>query len=476
MSDDRWARRVARERASRKEAERLLEAKSLELYEANQHLGAKLRHISLMLDGAPHGMLMIERDLTVGAAFSASLPALFKRPAEQIGGAPAIPLLIDAFGLEADTAAIVDQTLSILVGADALNWDLNHEHLPSEVAPNCGCEKLLEVFWTPMIDERDVVTAILVSMRDVTRERAMATQLAAYEQANNRLLRAIEQLIRAPRAQLCAFFKEADRRAQRIEAALADPLRFREELQIDAHSFKGAARTLGFKELASAVHLFEDRLPPSEHEPADLDEAWRAVEQAYDDLRAAFYDALQSNEAAPRRIGAILEPHFEAAEQALAAEKIPVRVCVEDAVGRAPPGMAEICAEVLPHLIANMVDHSILTAARTGALGDAGALLHASFARTAAGEVALTLSDNGRGFDIPAIERRAAQLGLTADPADSLALIFEPGFSTASEVSERSGRGVGMAAVKRALEAAGGAVAAANDANRGSRIVITLPA
>lgn len=74
------------------------------------------------------------------------------------------------------------------------------------------------------------------------------------------------------------------------------------------------------------------------------------------------------------------------------------------------------------------------------------------------GQIEVTLSDDGRGIEVPTVRRRAAQLHADVDRfSDSqvLGMIFDPNFSTATEVTEHAGRGVGLALVRQIVEKAG---------------------
>src|SRR5262249_22579026 len=91
--------------------------------------------------------------------------------------------------------------------------------------------------------------------------------------------------------------------------------------------------------------------------------------------------------------------------------------------------------------------------------------------------------DDGRGLDAAALREAVIARGLlprdvvaALDDRDALQLICLPGFSTAREVSETSGRGVGMDAVKMAVESLGGQLEIASERGVGTRIILRLPA
>jgi len=98
------------------------------------------------------------------------------------------------------------------------------------------------------------------------------------------------------------------------------------------------------------------------------------------------------------------------------------------------------------------------------------------------GRLHLRIDEDGRGIDVEKVRRRAIERGLLVEmvaedlPAERIReLIFEPGISTKDEVSEVSGRGVGLDVVKRQVEALGGAIAVNSETGKGTSFLLDLP-
>jgi two-component system chemotaxis sensor kinase CheA len=95
------------------------------------------------------------------------------------------------------------------------------------------------------------------------------------------------------------------------------------------------------------------------------------------------------------------------------------------------------------------------------------------------GSVIIEVTDDGRGLDRARIIAKARELGMPADDsmgdAQVFGIIFEPGFSTAKEVTSLSGRGVGMDVVRRNITSLGGSVSVASQRGEGTTITIQLP-
>ncbi len=138
--------------------------------------------------------------------------------------------------------------------------------------------------------------------------------------------------------------------------------------------------------------------------------------------------------------------------------------------------------EPLLHLLRNAVDHGIEDAATRRAAGkpETGQITLA--ARADAHGLAVTITDDGGGMDPAALRSSAAARGLAdaatlaaLTDAQALELVFTPGFSTAAAVTGVSGRGVGMDAVRRSVEALGGRVTLTSSAGSGTTVRLTLP-
>ncbi|MFZ5889543.1 MAG: hybrid sensor histidine kinase/response regulator [Myxococcota bacterium] len=136
--------------------------------------------------------------------------------------------------------------------------------------------------------------------------------------------------------------------------------------------------------------------------------------------------------------------------------------------------------ESLLHLAQNAVDHGIERPEERGHKSPNGRLLLA--AETRGANVVLTVEDDGRGIDCAKVRTAAVARGLL-DPtrAESLAdetvldLLFEHGFSTKNDVTELSGRGVGLDVVRRRVEGMGGAVAIDTKLGHGTRFTLSVP-
>lgn len=138
----------------------------------------------------------------------------------------------------------------------------------------------------------------------------------------------------------------------------------------------------------------------------------------------------------------------------------------------------ERLADALMHLVRNAVDHGIEGPEARRAVGkreEGTIIVHAM---QLGSRVIVTVTDDGAGIDIAAVRRRAAEIGIdtTSMTDDEIhQLVFRPGFSTASAVTDVSGRGVGLDAVRDGLASLRGRIEVTSTPGGGTRFRISVP-
>jgi two-component system, chemotaxis family, sensor kinase CheA len=141
----------------------------------------------------------------------------------------------------------------------------------------------------------------------------------------------------------------------------------------------------------------------------------------------------------------------------------------------------EHISDPLMHLIRNSIDHGIEPAEERKAKGKPEIGTIVLEAKNAGGDVLIIVKDNGKGLNKEKILARAKESGLLGGPGSGLtdkeiySYIFLPGFSTNEQVTEFSGRGVGMDVVTKNLEAVGGNVSVDSVPDNGTTITLKIP-
>lgn len=142
--------------------------------------------------------------------------------------------------------------------------------------------------------------------------------------------------------------------------------------------------------------------------------------------------------------------------------------------------IAEELADPLMHMVRNALDHGIETPEERVAAGKSPTARVRLAAYHHGGQIVVEIGDDGRGLDRDRILRKAIEKGLI-ESGDGLTdtevfnLIFEPGFSTAEQVTDVSGRGVGMDVVRRHIQKLRGRIDVDSARGRGTRFLLKLP-
>ena len=157
-----------------------------------------------------------------------------------------------------------------------------------------------------------------------------------------------------------------------------------------------------------------------------------------------------------------------------------VELTIEGAETELDKTVIDQLSDPLMHLIRNSMDHGIEPPeVRRTAGKRPTAQIHLS-ARHSGGSVLIGVSDDGGGVDTEAVRRRAVERGLIAAEAalsetEIFDLLFQPGFSTARQVTDLSGRGVGMDVVRRGIESLRGTVEVSSRRGAGTTVTMRLP-
>lgn len=157
-----------------------------------------------------------------------------------------------------------------------------------------------------------------------------------------------------------------------------------------------------------------------------------------------------------------------------------VDLVIEGGATELDRGILEKISAPLEHLLRNAVAHGIEEKAERVAAGKSETGNIQLQVHTQNDEIRITLSDDGVGVDLNAVKEKAIQNGLLVEDADMtedtlLSVIFEPGFSTSSQVTQISGRGVGLDVVRNDISSLGGRVDMSSEHGKGAIFNIYLP-
>lgn len=159
-----------------------------------------------------------------------------------------------------------------------------------------------------------------------------------------------------------------------------------------------------------------------------------------------------------------------------------IQIVIEGDETEADKAIVEMLFEPLLHVVRNAIDHGLEPEGDRAAAGKAPLGTVRIAAQRRADHVQIEVSDDGSGIDLARVREVAVARGIVREDhlsamtdAEVLNLIFAPGFSTTAEVTQMSGRGVGMDAVRRAVERIGGQVSLESAAGLGTKVRLSLP-
>lgn len=258
--------------------------------------------------------------------------------------------------------------------------------------------------------------------------------------------------------------------AEAVEAA-EPAARVASSVRVDIGSLEelavlGETLALRTADLAAHAEDLAERLGVGARELFDLRQKSRSIGREFAELEERVVDLrlvplAPTFERARRRVLAIANDLDRDVECEVVGEDVRLDKAIVDGI-----------AEPLAHLLSNAVAHGVEPADERVAAGKPAAGRVTLRAEPRGNRVAISVSDDGRGIDAGALDAEAARLGLGVG---GMAAAFLPGVSTADEVSDVSGRGVGLDAVASAAAALGGEVDVASEQGKGTTFTVTLP-
>lgn len=267
------------------------------------------------------------------------------------------------------------------------------------------------------------------------------------------------------------------RRAEDREAAIEAGAR-----ESPADDLKAARPTLRIEvarvdslvELASEISVSRGRMENLLASPG-LNDATRTVLEEALPLLGQLSDLAMRMRLVP--LGPILASHRRTARDASQSLGKEVALQISGEEVEIDLALVDRVSEALLHLVRNAVAHGIEDPATRRAAGKPPIGRVSLSAAPAAGQVVIEVQDDGGGLNLEAIRKRAEALGMPAggDDREVAQLVFAKGLTTAEELSEVSGRGVGLDSVKSSIESLAGSIEVQSERGVGTLFRVRLP-
>ncbi len=455
----------------------------------------RIRHhaIRSILDNITSGLFMCDRYGNVQGGYSKSCSRFFVAQGEFEGRA-----LVELLGLDERSAGHFKSCYAQVIN-DLLPEELTLAQLPSRI----------RVKGRPIAISGSIVRAGNGSVQSVLFTLLDIGELIEAEREVERM-RGVLQVMRH-RSRFDEYIHELDGTLERLLAAppsLSRELAARREL----HTAKGAFAHFGLMDLVRAIHACEDEPTISAEtllsvrreihtllrenapfwgisveaaaarymvtEPAlTMIEARLARAASADDARDIVASAFA--EIREKTVLELVGPLRESCTQHAARRGKCVRLEIGSPDLRCPKHFAPLFA-VLPHLIRNAIDHGIEKPGERRDKSAEGTIRVDT--RRSTRELTISVSDDGRGIDVDRVIGTAIQKGLVSAPdiarmtaTERVELALLPGVSTSRELTDTSGRGVGMGAVKATAESFGGSMRIETSPGRGTSITLRVP-
>ena len=487
--------------------------------------GEAQRQIGNILGTVREGLFLIARDGRIGGAYSDSLVALLRVPAP--AGQTFEQLL----------RPLVDEKTLLAAGKFlGLLWkDKVNEELIESVNPLNQIEVNFHKTLGAAAEQRylsfsfrraratgsatDFVLGVVADVTDRVLLQRELEQLRASNDSNSALLL---QLLQIEPLQLQSFLNNVEVGVRRSNALLRSPGIASAELQQklqgvfrEMHLLKGEAASLGMDSFVQRTHAVEEQLASLRERPAlagddfvpvvvRLDELLghkeliAAMQERVDQARstAASADDIPPEHHGDTAVIATRTPPAAAAERPAGLEQALQRLAREvgapggrqvrlacEGLDRIPAEYAAVVRDICIQMVRNSIAHGIEGREQRAAAGKPPTgSIRVRFAEANPQEYSLLIEDDGQGLNPDRIRDRALERGLldveqaaALNQSGAYRMIFQPGFSTATEVTEHAGRGVGLDVVNTTVRECGGRIGISTQPGKYTRFKMLLP-
>lgn len=463
--------------------EKKVEARTAEIRQRNKDM-------RLVLDNVQQGLVTINRDGTLCAEHSRALIDWFGNYEAGDSFAEYLSRSNQEFG---DWFGVCWDSLT----DGFLPTDLAIEQLPKDAQFD---ERHTRFEYQPILDANGEIEKMMIVITDVTAD--VAQQQA---EAMQREILVLFERILSDRSGFVDFFDEATRLVEASKPGAEDDI---STTKRNVHTLKGNSALFGVDSVAKLCHELEEQMADGgdakiQASYDSLCNRWQSLAETvnrmlghheqddvtitgteYRDLLQTVVSGTDHPEIARKLVDLALEPtelrlnRFADQARALAErlEKGAIEVVVDDNGIRMERSRFQSFWSAFTHVLRNAIDHGIESPDQRADSGksDSGHLTLGTFEDGA--DVVIEVCDDGKGIDWDSVAARAEERGLPHDSQEDLVeALFSPGFSTREDVTDTSGRGVGLSAVREACLELGGRIETTSERGAGTTFQFRFP-
>ena len=482
--------------ASSLENTELYEGLEQKVSERTSQLEARKRDMQVMLENIPQGIFTIRANKLIDAEYSKNLESIVMK--NNIYDQNVEHVLFEFADINKNDLSQVNSALNAIMGEGELNYTLNAHLLPTKIKlTKENMSKDLEIDWQPIING-DQVEKLLVVVRDVTELNLLKAEANKKEKEIDVIIKILDYGITP--------FQKFIQSCQGFVSECSKLINEKQDTDFSRmfrymHTLKGNARNLGLTGLVELAHIAEDRYSGwvdgrQFDQQSGLEDLKLIKEELlyYETIFTSKLKNIGGTSSIPDKFQKLLDS-LEASlnsrsndkekefEQILTVYKDLYSRSLTEIIGDEINGLADIAVQlgkptpqiivdspklrlseetedllknVFVHCLRNSIDHGIETSAIRESKGksEAGNIFISCNIDEAQQSLKINIKDDGAGLNIDKIAEKTGSEGLPM--LDLANMIFVSGVSTAKKVTDISGRGVGLDAVKSFLNEQGG--------------------
>jgi hypothetical protein len=436
-----------------------------EIRRSHQELRYILNHIE-------EGIVSIGPSMKIEAQISPYLGSILDRETEAAAHEDLLHRLIQSSHLPPSERNQVHAILEATLGEDQTTWDLNVHQLPVEIRLQSG--RILGLIWQPLFDRNDRTQQIILTVRDVTEARRLSLSMQVLEESLARRNQMLIQLMNVAPSQWPHLLHELEKFSSDIQEAMQEDHSC-PSLRRTLHTLKGLARSMQFSTMAASTHQLEELIPAGteslkSEQKAGLQDLLGQI-HAYRQLLDEFTQQ-PSQSHTSETLGEFLAEALHSLIRSTEKEGMQLqRLILEDFFRAWEPRLIEAVQMLSLHALNNCLDHGFVWPRRRGQRDMSSIWIKIS-ARREGDELVYSISDNGIGLNLEVLRKRARDLNIAVpDDETLLDILLQGGLSTAEQVTERSGRGLGLSAMAALCRESGGSLRIRQNAEWGGTLI-----